>query len=181
MTDKKSKLQERRKFLKTSGVGLGATSLFTAGILGAFRAHALTREDGKFLNIAAKAVEKAARKGAKGKAVSMQVQYQKAGGRSKRVLIVLNGFDATMKKLGYDEKTIDGSLDQGLARGFSTLFDDSDIGKGREKEFGVGDIDIEFGYGNKSGLKGEGSAFKTALDFGGVELREEIRTQGIDF
>ena len=79
------------------GIGTAAAvpAIFLAQVL---EVKAAVRRDGDMIEKAAARVDANARRGGKGSAVSLRVQYQKLGGRNKDVLQVLGGVDSRLAK-----------------------------------------------------------------------------------
>lgn len=167
MSDSGKPDNTRRSFIRTSTAGAATVGLF-GGLASALEAFANTREDAAMIRKAVSNVEAAAKKGAKGEALSLVANYRKLGGRNRVVAGALKSVDESLAKANafqeYDRERIGRAVSSGLKRHIQ----------------GVGDISgNEVNCGLKAGDPIKGTALETMVEFGGSSTADALRERGL--
>ena len=165
MSDKKYENSPRRNFLKKTGIGVGAVSIGAFGSLGgALQAFANTKKDAILIKKSVAAVERSAKKGASGRAISLTANYKKLGGENKIVVGALRAVDKSLKAANafekYDQKRIDKAVSGALTKYASSVE--------------TGDIEVNCGVTKGIG----GSALETMVEFGGAGTSDQLNERG---
>ncbi len=167
MSDTENHDNKRRKFLKTSSAGAASVGMF-GGLLASLEALANTREDAQLIKKAVSNLETAAKKGAKGKALSLTQHYLKLGGKNKVVVGALKSVDQSLMKANAFEKFDKRTIGKAVSGGLTTY---------ASKGVDVGDVEVNCGI--KAGEPIKGSALETMVEYGGSGVENSLRENGL--